>query len=371
MSQGRFTVLGCAPLAVSIALTLHRAGKAVRVVETDPNAAERAVHAMRDNGAELARLLVSHFDDAIEGTLILSEGEIEEADLKTAADRVGTETAVLALGSAVEAGSMFDTGRWVGLHLFEPVHLRHLAEIEPQAETGEAAIRAAQDLVGLLKKEPLVLAPGKGSAALRMLDRLIEAADTLMMDGSTPWEIDEAMVDFGFDMGLYEAQDLAGLDVAYMRRQNQAHLRNPARRYIPIADRAVREGRLGKKIGWGWYRYPGGGGAVIDPLVEDLAREEAWFAGVTPTPVTDIEIVNRLMLALVNEGAFLISDGVLPDWGSVDLIAVHALGFPQARGGPGRILQEKGRKAILAELQGLCEEDPVSWAPAPLLLANG
>jgi 3-hydroxyacyl-CoA dehydrogenase len=77
------------------------------------------------------------------------------------------------------------------------------------------------------------------------------------------------------------------------------------------------------------------------------------------------------MLALVNEGAFLISDGVLPDWGSVDLIAVHALGFPQARGGPGRILQEKGRKAILAELQGLCEEDPVSWAPAPLLLANG
>lgn len=370
MSSARFTILGCAPLAVSIAMMLHRQGVTVSIVETDPHAVERAVHAMRDKGAELESLIVPRLDDRISGTLILSEGEIDQADLENVASRVEPATAILTIGTASEANKLFHPENSVGFHLFEPVHLRRLAEIEPQVGTKKSVIDAAQELASLLKKETLVLADGKGSAALRMLDRLIEASDTLMMDGATPWEIDEAMVGFGFDMGLYEAQDLAGLDVAYLRRQKQAPFRDPARRYIPIADRAVREGRLGKKIGWGWYRYPGGGGAVIDPLVEDLAREEAWFAGVSPKPIPEQEIMRRLMLALVNEGAFLISEGILPAWRDVDVIAVHALGFPARVGGPGQVLREQGRRKILAELQGLCEEDPIAWAPAPLLLAN-
>lgn len=368
MSEADYTILGCAPIAVSIALALHRSGAHVAIVEPDPYAAERAIHAMRERRELLQSLINDEIPASVSGVLILSEGEIEKADLRATAERVRSGTAVLALGSASEAAKTFDPTQCAGLHLFEPVHLRKLAEVEPLRQTGKRAIDAACALAVRLGKEALVLSPDRGSAAIRLLDRMIEVADTLMMDGSTPWEIDEAMVAYGFDMGLYEAQDLAGLDVAYARRQRQANERDPNRRYIPIADRAVREGRLGKKIGWGWYRYPGGGGAVIDPLVEDLAREEAWFAGVTPQPIPEAEILRRLTLALVNEGAMLISEGLLSDWASVDLIAVHALGFPRDRGGPGQILAETGGKAIFAELRALCAEDPIAWAPSPVLL---
>jgi 3-hydroxyacyl-CoA dehydrogenase len=91
------------------------------------------------------------------------------------------------------------------------------------------------------------------------------------------------MVEFGYAMGPYEAQDLSGLDIAYANRQRQAPTRDPNRRYIPIADRMIELGKLGRKTSAGWYRYPGGGGKVEDPIVADLAIEEAHFAGITRT----------------------------------------------------------------------------------------
>lgn len=367
MGEVQHLVLGCAPAAVSIALVLERAGVPVRIFEPDPNAAERALHAMRAHHDRLKPLIDPELPDRIDGILILSDGEIEQSDLHAAVILTKPECAVITLGSLAAAGEVFDPSRCAGLHLFEPIHRRDLAEIEPLDETLADVVQAAERLAQRLGKTALRLPPGKGSAALRLLDRVIEAADTLVMDGSTPWEIDEAMVAYGFDMGIYEAQDLAGLDIAYARRRAGDASRDPARRYIPISDRAVREGRLGKKIGWGWYRYPGGGGSVVDPLVEDLAREEAWFAGVTPHPIPEPELIRRLLLALINEAAMLISRGHMSGWDQADLIARHALGFPAARGGPGAVLADWGAQRTLQEMQMLRAEDPVAWEPAPLL----
>lgn len=367
MAPEPYLVLGCAPAAVSVALVLDGAGFPVQIIEPDPSAAERALHVMRTHKDRLLPLIGSVLPDRIDGILILSEGEIEISDLADVAKRTTRKCAVLALGSLAGAGKIFDPARCAGVHLFEPIHRRLLAEVEPLCETQPDVVQAAEALAHRLGKTPLRLAPGMGSAALCLLDRMIEAADTLMMDGSTPWEIDEAMVDYGFDIGLYEAQDLAGLDVAYERRRIAEPTRDPARRYIPISDRAVREGRLGKKIGWGWYRYPGGGGAVIDPLVEDLAREEAWFAGITPRPIPEPELIRRLLLALINEAAMLIARGHLADWKQVDLIARSALGFPAKHGGPGAVFEKWGATRVLQELDALCDEDPIVWTPSSLI----
>ena len=114
----------------------------------------------------------------------------------------------------------------------------------------------------------------------RLLARYSEAAETVLMDGSTPWEVDEAMVEFGFATGPFEAQDNTGLDLAHAERRRQDATRDPNRRYIPVADRMVELGKLGRKTGAGWYRYPGGGGKVDDPIVADLALEEARYAKV-------------------------------------------------------------------------------------------
>lgn len=101
-------------------------------------------------------------------------------------------------------------------------------------------------------------------------DRFWRACERVLMDHTNPWELDEALVDWGYRLGPCAAQDLAGLDGVLAARGGDAP--------TPILPRMVAEGRLGKKGGWGYYRYPGGGGAVIDPLIEDLIREEAWFA---------------------------------------------------------------------------------------------
>ncbi len=201
----------------------------------------------------------------------------------------------------------------------------------------------------------------------RILARYHEAADTLLIDGSTPWEVDEALVEFGFVLGPYAAQDLAGLDIAHTRRRAQDGIRDPARRYIPIADRMVELGKLGRKTGAGWYRYPGGGGRVDDPIVADLGIEEAYFAGINRIDYKEDEIKRRLLLAIINEAADALNEDNKLRARDVDLFSVLAFGFPRWRGGLMHYADSIGAKAIVSQLKKLCKEDPVAWKISPLL----
>ncbi len=113
--------------------------------------------------------------------------------------------------------------------------------------------------------------------------------DDLLMHHTNPWELDEALTGSGFGVGPCEAQDHVGLDRVLERFNGRGS---------PILPRMVAEGRMGKIGGVGYYRYPGGGGAVIDPLIEDLILEEAWFSKVKRTELSDVEIVERVTASL-------------------------------------------------------------------------
>ncbi|MEP3945410.1 3-hydroxyacyl-CoA dehydrogenase family protein [Ascidiaceihabitans sp.] len=117
-------------------------------------------------------------------------------------------------------------------------------------------------------------------------DVLWAACDTLLWFHTNPWELDEALVGAGFLVGPLEVQDHVGL-LHVLKRRNAYR--------SPVLPRMVAEGRIGKIGGVGFYRYPGGGGAVIDPLMEDLILEEAHFAKVTRTPMSDAEIVHSVL----------------------------------------------------------------------------
>ena len=201
----------------------------------------------------------------------------------------------------------------------------------------------------------------------RLLSRYREAADTVLMDGSTPWEVDEAMVAFGYPMGPYSLQDLSGLDIAYSDRRRQDALRDPARRYIPIADRMIELGKLGRKTGAGWYRYPGGNGRVEDPIVADLAIEEAYFARIERVDYTAQEIRERLVLAMINEAADLLEDGVASSASDIDMASVFVYGFPAELGGLMQYAQTLGAPRIVEQLTSLAREDPIAWKISPLL----
>ena len=116
-------------------------------------------------------------------------------------------------------------------------------------------------------------------------DAFWQACEQMLMDHTNPWELDAALVAWGYGLGPCEAQDLVGLDVVLSARTGST----PA----PILVRMVVEGRLGKKGGWGYYRYPGGG-AVIDPLIEDLILEEAHFAKRARQELEGSDLVARL-----------------------------------------------------------------------------
>ena len=201
----------------------------------------------------------------------------------------------------------------------------------------------------------------------RILARYYEAADTVFMDGSTPWEVDEAMEAFGFVMGPYESQDLSGLDVAQKHRRRQDATGDQKRRYIPIVDRMMELGKLGRKSGAGWYRYPGGNGKVEDPIVADLAIEECHFEGRARTDYTPENIRHRLVLAMINEAADILHEGVGDSASNIDLVTVYALGFPRWRGGLMHYADTIGAHSIISDLEILAKEDPIAWKVSPAL----
>jgi 3-hydroxyacyl-CoA dehydrogenase len=242
-----------------------------------------------------------------------------------------------------------------------------LLEIVRGDATGAVAMATGADLSRRLRKTPVVSGVCDGFIGNRILARYREAADTVLMDASTPWEIDEAMVSFGYAMGPYEAQDLSGLDIAHANRRRQDDTRDPNRRYIPIADRMVALGKLGRKTGAGWYRYPGGGGKVEDPVVADLALEEAHLAGVKRVEISPETISDRLVLAMINEAADILHEGIASSARDIDLVTILGYGFPRWRGGLMHYADTLGIPSIVKRLETLAEEDPVAWSVSEVL----
>lgn len=377
VAASRITVMGGAAAGLGVALGWARAGVSVTYLEEDESSLERAQF-------YLTRMLAGA---KVPDTLSFSVDMVAASDCDalldmTVAPMVEKLARLVQVAAALPEAALLITNlagahlakvaetvlapdRLLGAELYFPMAKGAVAELATHPGTSDKAVQRARGLVARLGKSP-VMAGTWQFVSERLQMRMLEAADTLLMDGATPWDVDEALEAFGYQMGLYEAQDLIGTDVAYSIRKRTE--RQPARRYIPIADRAVEEGRLGKKASVGWYRYPGGEGKVIDPLVEDLCREEAYFAGVSPRDFSEDELREHLLLALINEAAWAVGQGCSA--AEVDLIAVQALGFPADLGGVLYFADLLGAGSIVNALERLSQDDPVAWEIAPLLKAS-
>ncbi len=385
-------VVGGGTMGAGIAYALLNAGLHVTLLETDADGVERA----RDNveriiQASLTRKLISQtdaddrrarfaasFDYAqASGATLAIEAAFESMDVKKtvfgALQQHLPKDAILATNTSyldinAIAGTLEDPSRLLGLHFFAPGHIMKLLEIVQGDQTSDLALATGFALAKRLRKVPVVSGVCDGFIGNRILARYREASDTVLLEGSTPWEIDEAMVEFGYAMGPYEAQDLSGLDIAHANRRRQDATRDPNRRYIKIADRMVELGKLGKKTGAGWYRYPGGSGKVEDPIVADLAIEEAYFDKVTRRDFATEEIRERLVLAMINEAADILHEGIAASAADIDLVTVFGYGFPRWRGGLMCYADTLGVPSIVARLRELAAEDPVVWTPSPALV---
>jgi 3-hydroxyacyl-CoA dehydrogenase len=193
-------------------------------------------------------------------------------------------------------------------------------------------------------------------------------AEFLLEEGCTPQQVDSALQTFGMAMGRFAMSDLAGLDIGWASRKRLAPTRPQHLRYSRVADRICEMGRFGQKTGAGYYRYEAGNRTPIpDPEIDALIASCSAEAGIERRAITDEEIVERTMYALINEGAKILEEGVAQRASDIDLIYVNGYGFPAWRGGPMFLADTIGLDKVYAKVQEFHAKHGDYWLPSPLL----
>ena len=218
------------------------------------------------------------------------------------------------------------------------------------------------------RKIPVEVGVCDGFVGNRMLQRVREAAELLLLDGAEPVQIDRAMRGFGYSMGLYETQDMSGLDIAWANRRRQQATRDPERRYSKVQDQVCEAGWLGRKAGLGWYVYEDDKLIGPNPSVSPLIEAEAARHGISRRELSDKAVLHTLMLALINEAANILDEGIARSASDIDLVLVHGYGFPRFRGGPLHYADQLGIQRVREGLEILNKGDSVIWRISPLIL---
>ncbi|MFI8606776.1 3-hydroxyacyl-CoA dehydrogenase NAD-binding domain-containing protein [Pseudomonas sp. NPDC077649] len=254
----------------------------------------------------------------------------------------------------------------LGLHFFSPAHIMKLLEIVRGARTAPAVLQAAQELGKRMGKVAVVAGNCHGFIGNRMLHTYVREARMLLLEGAWPQQVDAALQGFGFAMGPFRMYDVVGIDLEWRARELAGRGQDdPA---VQVDNRLCELGRFGQKSGQGYYRYaPGSRQAEHDPQVDALVQAEAERLGFTRRDIGTEEILERCLLALVNEGAKILEENIAANSRDIDLVYLNGYGFPAERGGPMSWADGEGVAAIHRRLLQLTERFGAHWQPAALI----
>ncbi|MGL4241305.1 MAG: 3-hydroxyacyl-CoA dehydrogenase family protein, partial [Beijerinckiaceae bacterium] len=225
-------------------------------------------------------------------------------------------------------------GRFLGLHFFSPAHVMRLLEIVRCAATSPDALASGVVFGRRLGKIPVVTGVCEGFCGNRILKAYRIVAETMVEDGAAPSDIDAAMVEYGFPMGPFAVQDMAGLEIAYANRKLKPALRADGRK-LGIVELLVDAGRLGRKNGKGWYAYAEGAKeGTPDPAVQQLLEAYRETEQIPHKAFGRTQIQDALVAAMRAEGDAILQEGVVARAEDIDLVMVNGYGFPAHKGGP-------------------------------------
>jgi 3-hydroxyacyl-CoA dehydrogenase len=391
----RAAVVGAGTMGGGIAMTYANAGIPVLLKDVDEAALERGLAAIRRNYAvtmskgkmtadqleqTLARITPTTSYDGFDTVDIVVEAVFENMELKkqTFAElaRVTRPGCILASNSSTLDIDAFGqaSGRpsqVLGHHFFSPANVMKLLEIVRGRETGKEVIASSLKLAKKLGKVGVVVGNCFGFVANRMLAYYMREAYLLLEEGASVPQIDRVLTDFGLPVGPYGMQDIAGIDVGarirqYLKSIGKTRAEGPQ---SAIPDRLFEMGRYGQKTGAGWYKYgaPGSRDRTPDPLIEQMADEEARKRGITRRPIADEEIVARITTALANEGARVLEEGYATRASDIDVVYVYGFGFPRQKGGPMFYADTVGLPTVLSRVKEYRVRFGDYWDPAPML----
>ena len=250
----------------------------------------------------------------------------------------------------------------LGMHFFSPANVMKLCEVVRGAKTAPDALMTAVNIARKIAKVPVVAGVCDGFIGNRMLAQRSKQSEKLLFEGALPQQVDAVVTKFGMPMGPFAMGDLAGLDIGWRSRKDRGIKSE-------IADALCEAGRFGQKTGKGYYKYEAGSRAPLpDPEVEKLIDETLQRLGRTRRPVSDEEILERMMYPMINEGARILEEGIAARPSDIDVVWLYGYGWPIYRGGPMYWADTVGLKHIADRLAVYAKEtnDP-SLEPATLL----
>jgi len=254
----------------------------------------------------------------------------------------------------------------LGLHFFSPAHIMKLLEIVRGAKTAPAVLDAALALGQRIGKVSVVAGNCDGFIGNRMLHTYVREARILLLEGAYPHQVDAALQGFGFAMGPFRMYDVVGIDLEWRARELAGKGQDdPA---VQVDNRLCGLGRFGQKVRMGYYRYAEGSRqAEHDPEVDALVLQVSEQLGFTRRDIDPSEILERCLLALVNEGAKILEENIAANSHDIDLVYLNGYGFPADKGGPMSWADSQGVAAIHDRLKALQAAFGEHWLPARLI----
>ena len=391
-------VIGAGTMGGGIAMCFANAGIPVRLLEVKQEALDKGLATIRKNyegSAKKGKLTAAQVEERM-GLIhpSLAYADVGQADIVIEAvfedlavkegvfrqlDEVMRKGAILATNtSTLDVNRIASFTRRpadvIGTHFFSPANVMKLLEIVRGRATGKDVLATVLGLAKKLGKTGVVSGVCDGFIGNRMLARYIEQALLLIEEGALPPQVDAALEKFGMAMGPFRMADLAGGDVSWSIRKRR-YSENPGVRRQMIADRLCEMGRYGQKTSAGWHRYePGRRDAIPDPVVDDLIVSTSREMGVARRKISPEESVERCILALVNEGAKILEEGIALRASDIDVVYLTGYGFPPYRGGPMHYADSLGLYNVVRSMRRLSRNphgDPKAWEPASLLVKLG
>jgi 3-hydroxyacyl-CoA dehydrogenase len=389
-------IIGAGTMGGGIAMCFANAGIPVTLLEAKQDALDRGVALIRKNyeGA-VAKGKMKPDEAAKRGALIrpsldfaaakdadlFIEAVFEDIDVKKDVfrkiDAVARRGAILATNTSTLdvdriAGFTKRPADVLGLHFFSPANIMRLLEVVRAKKTRNDVLATAMSVAKRIGKTAVVSGVCDGFIGNRMINAYSQQALLMLEEGASPQQVDKAIEKFGFAMGPFRMSDLAGNDISWHIRKRH-YAEHPKQRPMRIADRVCELGRFGQKTGSGWYRYePGKRDALPDPVVDQILDEERAALKLKPRKIPDAEIVDRLVYALVNEGAHILEEGIAQRASDIDVVYLMGYGFPVHRGGPMFHASRVGLKSVLRRMQEFGANpnaDPPFWKPAKLIVS--
>ena len=386
-------VVGAGMMGVGITMNFLNAGIPVVVLETSQPALDKGLASLRklyDNAVAKGKLKPEQLQQRlalVSGTLayadlaqadIVVEAVFENLAVKQAVfrelDAVMKPGAILATNTStldVDALAAVTTRPQdvLGLHFFSPAHVMKLLEIVRGEHTATDVLATALALSKKLRKTGLVARVCDGFIGNRMIEQYSRQAGFLLEEGALPAQVDAAIERFGFAMGPFRMADLAGNDIGLAIRQRRA-VEQPDLAYSKTADLLCAVGRLGQKTGAGWYDYRAGDRTPYPSSeVDAMVIAHSAQLGLARRHIGDDEIVERLVYALVNEGARIVEEAIALRASDIDMVYLTGYGFPPYRGGPMFYADTVGLPKVLAAIERYAAgRHGEAWTPAPLLV---